>query len=129
MPISMPAPGEDVERRDALGDMHRVVQRQRDHGMSQADPARALRQRGEQELGLGGMRIAAHEVMLDQPRAAITEAVGQLDFGKRVGVGLRFAADRLRRQGDFVEQIELHRRALRHHASAGRKRQSRSCRF
>ena len=77
--------------------------------MSQADPARALRQRGKQELGLGGMRIAAHEVVLDQPRAAITEAVGQLDFGKRVGIGLRFAADRLRWQRDFVEQIELHK--------------------
>lgn len=67
-----PAAGQDVKGGQTLRDVHRVMQRQRNNRMIQTDVARALGRRREHEFGLGRVRVAAHEVVFDQPRAAIT---------------------------------------------------------
>ena len=103
--------GEDVQGCDALGNMHRVVVGQRHHAQAQADAPGALAGRGQHQIGLGRMRVAAHEVMLDQPRTTETQAIGQLDFGQGIGECLRLAARQMRWLGNLVKQVELHGRS------------------
>ena len=79
--------GQHVERGDALRDARRVVDRgQRLHdAVSETDPLRALRRRGEEDLGRARVRVLLEEVVLDQPHAVEAEAVGELDLLERLG--------------------------------------------
>ena len=61
------AVGQHVQRRDALGDHERVVARHQDHREAEPDRARALRQRGEEHLGAGGVADLGEEVLLGEP--------------------------------------------------------------
>ena len=64
------AVGQHVQRGDALGDHERVVARHQDDREAEPDRARALRQRGEEHLGAGGMADLSEEVLLGQPEMA-----------------------------------------------------------
>jgi len=100
--------GQQVEGGDALGDVQRMVVRQRDHAEPQADVRGAPRERGQHEFRLRRMRVAGHQVVLDQPRAVEAQAVGEFDLVERAGVHFGFAAPEVRRHGQFVEEIEVH---------------------
>ena len=103
-----PPARQHVERRHPLGDMHGVVQRQRDDGVADAD---AVAPRGggtEQDFRLRGMRIGAHEMVFDQPGAAVAEFVSERDLGEDVGVERGFAARAVRGQCQFVKEVETH---------------------
>ena len=86
--------------------MHRMMIRQRHEAQSEAQARRALRERRQYELGLGGMRIARREVVLDQPHAVQAEPVREFDLGHAVGKYFRFASAERGRHRKLVEEVE-----------------------
>ncbi len=60
---------EDVERRDALGDLHRVVHcgRQADHAVTDADALGLSGDEGQHGLGRRGVRVIGERGVLDAP--------------------------------------------------------------
>jgi hypothetical protein len=83
-----------------------MMVRQRHDAQSETQAGRALRQRRENQIRLGAMRIAGHEMMLDQPHAVESEPVRKLDLRHAVGEYFRFAAAASRRHGKLVEKVE-----------------------
>jgi len=79
-----------------------------DHRVSGTDVARALRSRGEYQLGFGNMRIFAHEMVFDQPGATVAQGIGKRDFRKSIGIDRSFAAAGSGRHRKFVKQVKLH---------------------
>src|SRR5262245_4522377 len=128
---------DEVEHRDALGDARRVVEagrHQRD-AVAEADPARALRAGGQEDLRRRRVRILLEKVVLDLPDVLDPEAVGELDLLERLreDAPLRI---RIPGPGDLVlvEETEFHRGSARgaaglYHAAAGPQRRagSRPC--
>ncbi len=74
----------EVERRDALGDPRRVVRRELDDAVTEADVLRALTGRRQEDLGRRGVGVLLEEVVLDLPRVVEPELVGELDLVERV---------------------------------------------
>ena len=70
--------------RDPLGDPRRMVGRQLDDAVTEADVLRALARRGEEHLGRRRVRVLLEEVVLDLPRVVVAEPVGELDLVERV---------------------------------------------
>ena len=118
--------GQQVERRDALGDADRMVElvRQQHDAVADADALRALRDRGEEHLGRRGVRELGQEVVLDLPHGVEAEPVGELDLLERLLVAAVLAALVVRlRHLQLVEEVELHR--ARRYATAARRGASR----
>ncbi len=46
--------------------------------------------------------------MFDEPRASVSQPVGQLELRERLRVNLRLAHAQLSRYGKLVEQVEAH---------------------
>ena len=61
--------------------------------MRDSDPAGALRDGAEEDLGGRGVRVLLEEVVLDLPDVVVAESIGERDLVKRVPVnlGLRLA--------------------------------------
>src|SRR5205807_5882861 len=78
------AAGEEVERRDPLGDADRMVRRELDDAMAQSDPLGPLAGGPEEDLGRGGMGVLLEEVVLDHPGVVVAEPVRELNLGERV---------------------------------------------
>ena len=76
--------GEQVERGDALGDADRMVGRQLDDAVAEADAARPLARRAEEDFRRRAVRVLLEEVMLDAPGVVEPEPVGELDLGQSV---------------------------------------------
>ena len=107
-----PPAGQQVERRDLLGDQHRIVPRQHDHRGAEPDVLGARREIGEHRHR-GGHLALAGEVMLDHEELLEAEPVG---FGHIVDEALVALAVL---QADAAlgarasEQAELHATSLR----------------
>jgi hypothetical protein len=71
---------QQVEGGHPLGDARRVVRRELDDAVAEADALRALAGGGEEHLGGGGVAVLLHEVVLDLPGVVVAEPVGQLDL-------------------------------------------------
>src|SRR4051794_33593595 len=77
--------------------------------VTQPDAPRALRRRGEEDLGRAGVRVLLEEVVLDLPRVVDPDPVGVLDLLERVLDQLVLGVGRPRpRQLVLVEDAEFH---------------------
>jgi hypothetical protein len=75
--------------------------------MSQADPLRARGNRAEQDFGLGYMGVGPHEVMFNQPRAAVTEGISQYNFLENLPVERNLIAGKvIAGKGELMEKVE-----------------------
>ena len=102
---------DQVERGDALGDARRVVvlRRHQHDAVPQPDVLRALRTRGQEDLGRRGVRVLLEEVVLHLPRVVDAELVGELDLVERILEQLQLVAVVPgARQLVRVEDSELH---------------------
>ena len=102
---------DEVERRDALGDARRMVERRRrlHDAVTEPDVLRALRRRREEHLGRARVRVLLEEVVLDLPHVVDAELVGELDLLERVLEQLVLGVVGPRpRQLVLVEDAELH---------------------
>src|SRR6185437_10149693 len=106
------AVGDKIERGNALGDARWMVVagRHQHDAVAEPDLLGALRARGEEHFGRGGMGIFLEEVMLDLPRIVDADAVGEFDLLQCLAIdamlGIRVPGTR---QLMFVENAELHR--------------------
>lgn len=99
--------GQNIEGCDPLGHVHGVVQRQRDDGMPQTDTLCSRGNRAEHDFRFGDMGVGPHEVMLNQPRTAVTESVSQCNFFENLPVERNLVTGKvIARKGEFVEEIE-----------------------
>ena len=75
-----PPAGEQVEGGDPFGDPGRVVERRRrlHDAVPEPDALRALRDRGEEQLGRARVAVLLEEVVLDLPHVVDAEPVGEL---------------------------------------------------
>ena len=80
------AAGDEVERRDALGDARRMVEVRRElhDAVAQPDALGALAGGGQEHLGRARVRVLLEEVVLDLPHVVDADAVGELDLLERV---------------------------------------------
>ena len=110
-----PAAGNQIERRRLLGQQHRIVPGQHDHGGAEPQRGGAHGERGLQHQG-GGDLVPAGEMMLDQEARAIAQRLG-LDrvveiiaealpgFGAEIlGAGLRRAEDSELHSGSVLKK-------------------------
>src|SRR5512132_237089 len=95
-----------IERRNSLGDMDRMMVRQRHDAEPEAQLRRTPRERREDQFGLRRMRVPAHEMMLDDPYAMKAAPVGQLDLVAGVGIYASLAAPDVRRHRELMEKVE-----------------------
>ena len=80
------AAGDQVERRDALGDARRVVEAGRDlhDAVAEPDVLGPLAGGGQEHLGRARVRVLLEEVVLDLPDVVDADLVGELDLLERV---------------------------------------------
>src|SRR5262245_25802005 len=91
-----------------------VARRHQDDAVPEADPLRALRAGGEEDLGRRGVRVLLEEVVLDLPRVVEAEPVGELHLRERVlEQPLLVPLAPRPRQLVLVEHAELHDFLLR----------------
>ena len=106
------AVGDQVERRDALGDAGRMVDGGRQVHDAEAEPnvLGALARCGQEHLRRGRVTVLLEEVVLGQPDRREAGLVGQLDLVEAVLEQLVLVVVGPRpRQGELVEQRNLHR--------------------
>jgi len=88
LPLAEPqldaAAREQIQRGHALGDADRMVGRELDDAVAEADALRALGRRAQEHLGRRAVRVLLEEVVLDAPGVVEAEPVGQLDLAERV---------------------------------------------
>ena len=101
-----PAAAKQVERRNALCHVHRMVIGERNDTKSESQARRAPRECRENQFRLRRVRVAGHEMMLGEPHAMEPERVRELDFGDAVLVHGRLTAPGLRRYGELIEEVE-----------------------
>ena len=75
---------DQVEHGNALGHTRRVVGRQLDDAVPEANVLRSLTGGGEKHLGRRGMGVLLKEVMLHFPRVVVAEPIGQLYLVQRI---------------------------------------------
>ena len=102
-----PATGEDVEGGDALGDAHRVLERQQHHTVTEPDARRDARQRGEHRLGRRAVGEAAREVVLDEPHRPVADLVGEHALLDDMLEGLAFDVGRTPAHLELVRHPDL----------------------
>jgi len=70
---------QDVERRDPLGDLHRMVHRRRQahHAMTDTDPAGTSGEKGKEGLGRRHMRVLGERRVFDRPDRVEAHRFGQ----------------------------------------------------
>ena len=106
------AAGEEVERRDPLGDADRMVRRELDDAMAEPNALGPLAGGPEEDLRRGGVGILLEEVVLDHPGVVVAEPVRELNLGERVLEDLVLAPLRPGpRDLMLVEDAEPHPRA------------------
>ena len=103
------AAGQEIERGHLLRDAMRLVGRELDDAVAEADALGALAGRAEKNFRRRGVRVLLEEVMLHFPRIVVAQPVGELDLRQRVLQQLVLALRAPRpRQLVLVEDAELH---------------------
>ena len=103
-----PSAGHVIELDDALGDIERMVIRQRDHAGAEADAVRALTRRGEEQLGRGD-HFPAGRLVLAAPEFVESEFVQVLGEGEIASqLQHRMLADRVVWRQDGAELQTWH---------------------
>ena len=104
--------GDEIQRGDALGHPRRMVGGELHDAVPQADVARALACRRQEDLGGGGVGVLLQEVVLHFPCVVEPQAVRQFDLRQRL-LQQPVLAVRLPvpRQLMLVEDAEFHARA------------------
>jgi len=105
-----PPARDQVEGRDTLSDAVRLVGRDLDDAVAEANVLRALTGGGQEHLGRRGVRVLLEEVVLDLPDVVVAELVGKLDLLQRVLQQIILVGGPPRpRQLVLVEDAEFHR--------------------
>ena len=79
-----PAVRDQVERRNALRDPGRVIRRQLDDAVAEADVLRPLRRRCQEHFGRRTVGVLLQEVVLHLPGVVVPEPVREFDLLQRV---------------------------------------------
>ena len=75
---------EEIERRYALRHARRVIGRELNDAVAEADVLRALACGGEEYFGGGGVRVLFEEVVFDLPREVVAQTIGEFDLRQAV---------------------------------------------
>ena len=102
-----PPAREDVERGDALGDAHGMLERQQHHTVTEADARRDARQRRQHRLGCGAVGEAAREVVLDEPHRPVADLVREHTLLDDMLEGLAFDVGRTPAHLELVRHPDL----------------------
>src|SRR5204863_4816544 len=97
---------EKIERRDLLGEQHRIVPRQHHHGGAKPHALRAPRDIAQQVERRRDLAVAG-EMMLDHEQALIAKLLGQEHVVDELAVALAVGAGIAARLGP-AEKSELH---------------------